>query len=139
MTDSPLPRPTNAELDILQVLWDRESGTVRDVCDALARARSGEAPGYTTVLKLMQIMTEKGLLARDEKERAHVYRPMLPRERAQRVMVSQLLERVFAGSALQLMMQALAARKTSPEEIRRLRELLDRHEKGIPEKGTPEE
>jgi predicted transcriptional regulator len=136
MPDSSLPRPTNAELEILRILWDRGSGTVRDVHDALsARKAEGEATRYTTVLKLMQIMTEKGLVARDEKERAHVYRPRLEREKTQRAIVGHLLDRVFSGSAADLMMQALASKKTTPEEIRELRELLARYEKGQ-EKGT---
>ena len=124
------PRPTNSELEILRALWDLEAGTVRDVCDALTSSRGGEAPGYTTVLKLMQIMTEKGLVTRDEKARAHVYRPKLAREKTQREIVGHLLDRVFSGSASQLMMQALASRGTSPEELRTLRQLLDEYEKG---------
>jgi len=131
MSQPPLPRPTNAELEILRVLWDRGTGTVRDVYETLAkRVPEGEASGYTTILKLMQIMTEKGLVERDEDARAHVYKPKIPREETQRAIVGHLMNRVFAGSAAELMMQALAAKEASPEEIRELREMLDRYEKG---------
>ena len=137
MTDSSLPRPTNAELEILQVLWDQEVATVREVWQKLSAHRE-KAPGYTTVLKLMQIMAEKGLLVRDERDRAHVYRPGLPREEAQRNIVSNLVDRVFAGSASELIIHALAGRQTSPEEIQQLREWLDQYESDLHEKANHE-
>jgi predicted transcriptional regulator len=119
-------RPTNSELDILRVLWARGSSTVRDVHGAL----NTERPiGYTTVLKLMQIMTEKGLVVRDEKERAHVYRAAVAEGQTQRQLVGHLLERAFGGSATKLMMQALASQKASPEEITQMREMLKQFER----------
>lgn len=113
-------RPTDAELEILRVLWQNGSSTVREVQAALDRDS-----GYTTVLKLLQIMTEKGLVARDERHRAHVYEPRIPREQTQRQLVGDLLERAFGGSAERLVMQALSSKKASPEELARIRKLLD--------------
>jgi len=121
-----LPNPTDAELDILRVLWQRGDSTVRAVYDALSRTRP---VGYTTVLKLMQIMTEKGLVSRNEDERAHVYRAKLPKEQTQRQMVRNLLRRAFDDSATQLVMQALASKKTSPEELAEIRQLFDAYDR----------
>ena len=118
-------RPTNAELAILGVLWQRGPSTVRDVHDALRTART-EAVGYTTVLKLLQIMTEKGLVRRDETARTHIYAPASTQDQTQRQMVTDLLDRVFDGSAAQLVMQALAAKKTTPEELAEIRKLLNK-------------
>lgn len=120
-------RPTDAELDILRVLWQRGPSTVREVAEALNRKRP---TGYTTVLKLMQIMTEKELVKRDEGQRAHVYEARQPQEQMQRQLVGDLLERAFDGSAKKLVMQALAARKASAKELSEIRELLDRFERG---------
>jgi len=117
-----LPRPTDAELGILRVLWDRGPSTVRQVQEVLERARPTR---YTTVLKLLQIMTEKGLVLRDVSERTHVYRARLSTEQTQRQLVRDLLERAFDGSAAQLVMQALATRPASPEEVDEIRRLLD--------------
>ena len=128
MSTAPSPRPTNSELEILRVLWDRGPATVRDVHELISAARPG-LTGYTTILKLMQIMTEKGLLERDEAERAHVYKPRVAREKTQRAIVGHMLDRVFSGSAADLMMQALAAKPTSPAEIKEMREMLARYEK----------
>ena len=128
MSTAPSPRPTNSELEILRVLWDRGPATVRDVHEVISAARPG-LTGYTTILKLMQIMTEKGLLERDEAERAHVYKPRVAREKTQRAIVGHMLDRVFSGSAADLMMQALAANPTSPAEINEMREMLARYEK----------
>jgi predicted transcriptional regulator len=122
-----LPRPTQGELEILHVLWERGSSSVRDVYEVLARNRSA---GYTTVLKLLQIMTEKGLVKRDDHQRTHLYQARLTREQTQRQMVDDLLERAFGGSASRLVLQALAARKASAEEIAEIRDLLDRLEGG---------
>jgi BlaI family transcriptional regulator, penicillinase repressor len=121
------PRPTDAELEILTVLWSRGPSTVRDVHEAICLRKPTQ---YTTVLKLMQIMAGKGLLRRDEKERAHVYRPRQPREWTQRRLAGDLLRRAFGGSAKGLVMGALAAHKTSPEELAEIRRLLDEYERG---------
>jgi predicted transcriptional regulator len=122
MTNTKTPRPTDAELEILRVLWDRGPSTVREVQDELGKTR---AVGYTTVLKMMQIMAEKGLLDRDERERAHVYSPRASREATQQRLVSELLDRAFAGSASSLVMQALASRPADPEELAAIRRLLE--------------
>ena len=116
------PRPTPAELEILRVLWDRGPSTVREVHEGLDRQR---ATGYTTVLKLLQIMAEKGIVTRDETERAHVYAARVPEADTQRQLVGDLLDRAFGGSALKLVLHALAARKASPAEIARIRRMLD--------------
>jgi predicted transcriptional regulator len=121
------PRPTDAELEILTVVWSRGPSTVREVHEAIGARRSAQ---YTTVLKLMQIMAEKGLLRRDESQRAHVYTATRPREWTQRQLAGDLLQRAFAGSARSLLMGALAARKASRQEIEEMRRLLDEHEKG---------
>ena len=123
-----VPRPTDAELEILNVLWQRGASTVRDVPRAISRAKPNV--GYTTVLKLMQIMAEKGLVRRDESQRAHVYEARLPREQTQRQLIGDLLERAFDGSATKLVMQALSAKKTSAEELSTIREMLDEFERG---------
>lgn len=116
------PRPTDAELQILRVLWDRGPSTVREVHDAFAAERT---VGYTTLLKLLQIMAEKGLVARDESKRSHVYRAKHPREATQRRLVRDLLARAFGGSAEQLVLHALSAKKATPAEIAEIRRLLD--------------
>ena len=115
-------KPTAAELEILNVLWELGAGTVREVHGELERR---QGVGYTTVLKLLQIMTEKGLVARDEKDRAHVYRPALKREETQGQIVGDLLDRVFGGSAAQLVLRALSDRKASKQEIAEIRQMLD--------------
>jgi BlaI family transcriptional regulator, penicillinase repressor len=116
------PRPTQSELEILAVLWDTGSATVREVQQALDARRP---TGYTTALKLLQIMTEKGLVRRDERERAHRYAPKLPREKTEQQMVGDLLDRAFGGSASRLVMRALSSRQATPEELDRIRTLLD--------------
>ena len=115
-------KPTDAELGILQVLWARGPSTVREVAEAMGRAES-----YTTVLKLLQIMTEKGLVARDERQRTHVYEAAYSQDETQRQIVGELLDRVFDGSAAKLVLQALEARTASPEEIEEIRKLLATH------------
>ncbi|MEE8525256.1 MAG: BlaI/MecI/CopY family transcriptional regulator [Thermoanaerobaculia bacterium] len=115
-------RPTDAELGILRVLWPRGPATVREVHEELEQ----EAPtGYTTVLKQLQIMTDKGWVVRDESQRAHVYRAGEPRERTQLHLVGDLVDRAFEGSAGQLVLQALASRRASAEEIAEIRRILD--------------
>lgn len=119
------PRPTDAELAILNVLWERGPSTVRDVHDALSAT---QATGYTTILKLMQIMTDKGLVVRDESQRAHIYESRYSEQRTQRQLLTDLADRAFGGSPARLVMQALSGRKASSEELSALRELLDRLE-----------
>src|SRR5688500_1526290 len=114
MSKSALPRPTDAELAILRVLWQRGASTVRQVHDTLLRERP---TAYTTALKLLQIMTEKGLVRRDESDRTHIYQARLSEEQTQRQLVRDLLDRAFGGSATKLVMQALAARRASAEEL----------------------
>jgi BlaI family transcriptional regulator, penicillinase repressor len=122
-------RPTDGELAILRVLWDRGPSTVRQVQEVL----NAERPtGYTTVLKLMQIMTDKGLLLRDEGQRSHVYRPQASAEKTQRHLVRDLLDRAFAGAADQLVIQALNAKKVLPEELAQIRVILDQMERESP-------
>lgn len=121
-----LPRPTDAELGILNVLWERGPSTVRDVHEALYR---DEGAGYTTVLKLLQIMHAKGLVLRDDSERAHVFRAAVSRERTQKRFVAEMVQRVFNGSPSQLVLQALGGRaKATREELDEIRALLDRIE-----------
>jgi BlaI family transcriptional regulator, penicillinase repressor len=119
---TPVPRPTDAELAILRVLWDRGPSTVRQVHEVLGRDRP---TAYTTALKLLQIMTEKGLVERDERDRTHVYRARLSEELTQRQLVRDLVDRAFGGSASKLVMQALASRRASPDELRDIRRAID--------------
>ena len=121
------PRPTDSELDILQVLWQRGPSTVREVYETLNEKRP---TGYTTVLKLMQIMTEKQLVRRNEEQRAHVYEASLPQEETQQLLIGDLLARAFDGSAKKLVMQALSAQKASAEDLSEIREMLDTFERG---------
>jgi predicted transcriptional regulator len=126
MSNAP-PRPTDAELEILTVLWSRGASTVRAVHETISARRPAQ---YTTVLKLMQIMAEKGLVTRDEEQRAHVYTAARPREWTQQQLAGDLLHRAFNGSASGLVLGALSARKTSREELEEIRRLLDEYEKG---------
>ena len=122
-------KPTDAELEILRVLWDRGPSTVREVHEVLSRARPG---GYTTALKLLQIMAEKKLVRRDEKQRAHVYVARYAREQTERQLLRDLVERVFNGSAARLVMQALAGKRATREELDEIRRMLDRMEESTP-------
>src|SRR5277367_5489449 len=124
MTRSPL-KPTASELEILRVLWTHGPSTVRDVHESLSEKKD---LGYTTVLKLLQIMTTKGTVRRNETQRAHVYEACLPAEQTKRQLAGDMLQRVFEGSASQLMMHALAGRRASREEIEELRRLLNQYE-----------
>ena len=126
MEKSPTPKPAVMELAILRVLWERGPSTVREVCDVLDSQKS---TGYTTVLKLLQIMTVKGMVVRNEEARAHVYVARQPAESTKRQLVSDLVQRAFAGSASQLMMHALSGKKTSRDEIEEIRRMLDEHER----------
>jgi predicted transcriptional regulator len=113
-------KPTDAELAILRVLWERGPSTVRQVTETL-----GKDTGYTTALKLLQIMTEKGLVVRDESSRTHVYAPAFSEAETQRQLVSDLVDRAFGGSAAKLVLQALASKKASREELAEIRRLID--------------
>lgn len=124
---SELPRPTDAELEILTVLWSIGPATVREVHEVIGRRRPAQ---YSTVLKFMQIMAEKGLVRRDETQRAHIYEAARPREWTQRQLAGDLLQRAFGGSAKALMLGALSARKASKGELAELRKLLDEYGKG---------
>ena len=118
-------RPTDGELEILQVLWTRGPSTVRDVHQAISSVRQ---VGYTSVLKLIQIMTEKGLLRADKAVRPQVFEPARSRGDTQGVLVKDLLDRAFNGSPERLVLQALSSKQATPEERKRIRELLDRLE-----------
>ena len=119
-----LPKPTAAELGILNVLWERGPSTVRDVHDVLYRE---EGAGYTTALKLLQIMYAKGLVVRDDSERAHVFRPAVSKERTQKRFLLDMVQRVFDGSPSQLVLQALGGRpRATREEVEEIRALLDK-------------
>src|ERR1051326_5653985 len=122
-----LPRPTDAELEILTVLWSRGPSTVRDVFENIVARKPTQ---YTTVLKTMQIMAEKGLVRRNQEQRAHVYEASRPREWTQQQLAGDLLRRGFNNSARSLMMGALSAKKATPDELAELRKLLDEYEKG---------
>jgi BlaI family transcriptional regulator, penicillinase repressor len=121
------PRPTDAELTILNVLWAQGACTVRDVHERLSQDRD---MGYTTVLKLMQIMFEKGLVTRDDSQRSHVYKARQKEQTTQRMLVTDLLARAFGGSTEKLVMQALSAKKASKEELAEIRRLLNELEGG---------
>ena len=127
MPETELPRPTDAELEILKVLWRRGPSTVREVFETLGESKT---TGYTTVLKTMQIMAEKGLVVRDESERAHRYEPAAPEDETQRRLVGDLLRKAFDGSAKKLVMQALSTERASSEELSEIRRMLDELERG---------
>lgn len=121
------PKPTSAELEILTVLWERGPSTVREVHEAIAARKPAQ---YTTVLKLLQIMAEKGIVERNEDSRAHLYQAARPKEWTQRQLAGDLLERAFGGSAKSLVMGALGSRRTSKKELAEIRKLLDEYERG---------
>jgi BlaI family transcriptional regulator, penicillinase repressor len=122
MTTSKPPRPTDAELAILRILWERGASTVRQVHEMLSRQRPS---AYTTALKMLQIMTEKGLVRRDESDRTHIYQSKLTEEQTQRQLVRDLVDRAFGGSASKLVMQALSTRRATPEELGEIRKLIE--------------
>ena len=121
------PKPTDAELEILTVLWSRGPSTVRDVHEIIGARKPTQ---YTTVLKQLQVMAEKALVRRDESERSHVYEPSRPREWTQMQLAGDLLKRAFDGSAKGLLLGALSARKASKKELAELRKLLDEYQEG---------
>jgi len=120
--------PSDAELNILDVLWKRGPSTVRQVHDVLHAERNASI-GYTTVLKLMQIMARKGLVDRDESQRSHIYRPSDPQQETQGGLVQDLIDRAFSGSSAQLVLRALTDRPVSTDELAEIRRLLDEHER----------
>jgi BlaI family transcriptional regulator, penicillinase repressor len=119
---SKTPRPTDAELAILRVLWQLGPSTVRQVHDVLMRERP---TAYTTALKLMQIMTEKGLVRRDETDRTHIYHSRLTEEQTQRQLIRDLMDRAFGGSSSKLVLQALASKRASSDELAEIRQMLE--------------
>ena len=121
----PRRKPTDAELAILHVLWAHGPSTVRRVAEIM-----GRETGYTTVLKLLQIMTEKGLVRRDESSRTHVYVAACSQDQTERQLVTDLMNRAFGGSAAKLVLQALAATRSSPEELAEIRQLIDKQRGG---------
>ena len=129
MSAADSPRPTDAELAILNVLWAQGACTVRDVHERLSQERD---MGYTTVLKLMQIMFDKGLVTRDDSQRSHVYKARQKEQTTQRMLVTDLLTRAFGGSTEKLVMQALSAKKATKEELAEIRRLLNELEGGAP-------
>jgi len=128
MSHRALPKPTASELEILRVLWERGPSTVRKVYEELSKKK---AVGYTTVLKLLQIMAGKGTVRRNEDQRAHVYEACLPAEKTKRQIAADVLQRVFEGSASELMVHALEGRKTSRKELEELRRVLDEQERKL--------
>jgi len=125
MNQEPLQKPTVSELEILRVLWARGPSTVREVHEELSEKK---VLGYTTVLKLLQIMTAKGTVRRNEEQRAHVYEACQPATETKRQLVGDVLQRVFEGSASELMIHALEGRRTSKKELDELRRLLDEYQ-----------
>lgn len=119
------PRPTDGELEILRVLWRTGPATVREVHEELCREKP--STGYTTILKLLQIMADKGLVMRDEKNKANVYRARVAQEQTQQQLVGDLLDRAFGGSSSRLVMQALSTKKASAQEIAEIRQMLDEY------------
>jgi predicted transcriptional regulator len=125
MTTSKPPRPTDAELAILRILWDRGASTVRQVHETLSRERPS---AYTTALKMLQIMTEKGLVRRDDRDRTHIYQSKLTEEQTQRQLVRDLVDRAFGGSASKLVLQALTTKRATPDELVEIRKLIETRE-----------
>ena len=121
-----LPKPTDAELEILTVLWSRGASTVREIHELILKRKPTQ---YTTVLKLLQIMSEKGLVRRDEEQRAHVYEAAAPRDSTRKQLAGDLLQRAFDGSAARLLQGALSARKTSKAELAEIRKMLDEYDR----------
>jgi BlaI family transcriptional regulator, penicillinase repressor len=129
MKQEPRTQPTPSELEILQVLWSRGPSTVREIHDVLGKERD---MGYTSALKFLQIMTAKGLVTRTEEQRAHVYTATLPAEKTKQQFASDVLNRVFRGSASQLMQHVLSGRRGSKKEIEEIRRMLDEYEGKLP-------
>jgi BlaI family penicillinase repressor len=132
MNKKSLPQPTGAELELLRVLWHRGPSTVREIHDSL---RDQKETGYTTTLKILQKMAEKGLVKRDESRRSHVYRAVCQAEQTQRQLVRDLLRRAFGGSPGKLVVQALSEEAVSPDELLEIRQLLEKLEASQSRKG----
>ena len=115
-------KPTQSELEILQILWAKDLATVREVHEELAKTK---AAGYTTTLKLMQIMNEKGLVKRDDSMRTHIYKASVNKEKTQKHLLGKMIDSLFGGSTTQLVLQALGENKASPEELEKIQELLN--------------
>jgi predicted transcriptional regulator len=129
MKQESLKTPTDSELEILRVLWERGPSTVKEVQEALIASKP---VGYTTVLKMLQIMTVKGTVTRNEHDRAHVYVACQPAERTKRQLAGEMMEKVFGGSASELVLHALSGQKASHDEIEEIRRLLDEYERKLP-------
>jgi BlaI family transcriptional regulator, penicillinase repressor len=129
MKQEPTIQPTPSELAILQILWTRGPSTVREIHEVMSESKD---LGYTSALKLLQIMTAKGLVTRTEDQRAHVYEAALPAEKTKQQMAADVLQRVFRGSASQLMQHALSGKRSSKKEIDEIRKLLDEYERKLP-------
>ena len=124
MTGQLRPRPTNSELAVLQVLWERGPCTVRQVHEAL---RDERGTRYTTTLKIMQVMAEKGLVTRDDSRRSHIYRAAVDEEKTRCRVLSEFVDRAFGGSTRKLILHALSSGEVSPEEVRQIKRLLEKH------------
>ncbi len=122
MSSSRMIKPTESELEILQILWSRGLATVREVHEELSKSKEA---GYTTTLKLMQIMHEKGLVKRDDSMRTHVYQPAVNKEKTQKHLLGKMIDNLFGGSSTQLVMQALGENKVSSEELEKIQALLN--------------
>ncbi len=118
----PFSKPTESELEILQILWEKKEATVREVHDTLSETKIS---GYTTTLKLMQIMHEKGLVTRDDTSKSHVYKPAVSRKKTQKQFLDRMINGLFSGSPAELVMQALGNHKTSKEELDEIQKYLD--------------
>lgn len=129
MKQEPRSQPTPSELEILQILWSRGPSTVREIHESLSQDKD---VGYTSALKLLQIMTTKGLVTRIEDQRAHIYEAALPAEKTKQQMAADVLHRVFRGSTSQLMQHALSGQRSSREELDEIRRLLDEYERKLP-------
>jgi len=129
MKQDPKVQPTPSELEILHILWTRGPSTVREIHEVLSRDKD---VGYTSALKFLQIMTTKGLVTRSEDQRAHVYSATLPAEKTKQLFAADVLQRVFRGSASQLMQHVLSGRRGSKKEIEEIRRMLDEYERKLP-------
>ena len=115
-------KPTESELEILKILWDKENATVREVHDELSKNKDS---GYTTTLKLLQIMFEKGLVTRDDSNKTHIYQPAVTRQKTQKQFLDKMINTLFAGSSTQLVLQALGNQKASKDELEEIQKYLD--------------
>jgi predicted transcriptional regulator len=127
MPRKPSNQPNDVELAILRALWERGPSSVREVHDGLKRSRE---TGYTSTLKMMQVMLDKGLLERDESARQHIYRPAVPEEQTQRQILSELIQKAFGGSARKLVLRAVESQRIDKNELTEIRDLLKRLERG---------